>query len=383
MPNQTEQTVRERILSEQEQYLSPYATIRTRGRQQPQPPCEFRTEFRRDRDRIIHSSAFRRLMHKTQVFLSPRSEHLRTRLTHTLEVSQIACTISRALSLNEDLTDAIALGHDLGHTPFGHDGEGVLDDLMRDCAAIGAGSPHDYGHNHGYGYGQDDEQNFDYDLGPNTIAGFHHNEQSVRVVDILTRNNSGRRGLNLTYEVRDGIRNHRGHTKAATLEGEVVRYADKIAYLNHDTEDAEKAGIIVDGKPFTQDRLQTLVLNTLGRTKSARITTLVGSLVHNSDPANGVITYGGDVAEAHQVLRDFMYGNIYNNAALAPERDKAKDVVRLLFRRFVTNPTQMPEFYQGLCDRWGVARAAADYVAGMTDSYALDAFKDFVLPKRF
>jgi dGTPase len=295
-----------------------------------EPPCDIRTEFQRDRDRIIHSSAFRRLKRKTQVFLFPKSDHYRTRLTHTLEVAQIARTISRALRLNEDLTEAIALGHDLGHTPFGHDGERVLNRLF-----------------HG---------------------GFKHNEQGVRVVEIIER---GGLGLNLTAEVRDGILNHSSKSKAATREGDVVRLADKIAYINHDIEDAVHSGVLCP------EELPLSTVRILGDTKSKRITTLITSVVNHGCE---LVDYDDEVRQAHDELRAFMFERVYNNPRINGAKEKTIRVMEFLYNHYTRNQQLIPEFYQSLARKYGSERAVCDYISGMSDDFALDRFIEFCLP---
>ena len=325
-------TIRE-YTEQQEQQLSPYAAhaSQTRGREKPETPCDIRTDYQRDRDRILHCKSFRRLMNKTQVFLSPEGDHYRTRLTHTLEVCQIARTIARALRLNEDLTEAIALGHDLGHTPFGHAGEEVLNDI---CP---------------YGY--------------------KHSVQSVRVVEVLE--NAGK-GLNLTWEVRNGILCHSSGMQADTLEGRVVRYADKIAYMNHDIDDAIRAGVL------TNDDIPWNISYHLGRTKSQRITGFIHALVQNS---------GEDVRmdELHQQLYDqlraFMFEAVYTNPVAKGEEDKAKGIVRQLYLYFLEHTDRLPpEYYQIGCET-DIHRAVCDYISGMSDRYCLSLYEDIYLPR--
>ncbi|MCI8622848.1 MAG: deoxyguanosinetriphosphate triphosphohydrolase [Provencibacterium sp.] len=326
--------IRERIEAAERAGLSRYAAFAadSRGRGRPEEPCPIRTGYQRDRDRVLHCKAFRRLMHKTQVFLSPESDHYRTRLTHTLEVSQIARTIARGLRLNEDLTEAIALGHDLGHTPFGHAGERALDEV----------SP----------------------------FGFQHAVQSVRVAEKLE---NGGRGLNLSLEVLDGFLHHGTSSgPACTLEGRVVRYADKIAYLNHDVEDAVRAGVIEPGG------LPWDVQYSLGRTKSQRITTLVVSLIENSsddirmDPA---------IQKGYDSLRAFMFQSVYINPAAKGEEEKAEGIVKRLFEYFLRQPGELPEEYRRICEEEGAARAACDYISGMSDRYAVSVFESLFIPR--
>ena len=323
------------FLERERQTLSPYAflTADTRGREHPQPPCENRTEFQRDRDRIIHSSAFRRLMHKTQVFLAPAEDHYRTRLTHTLEVTQIARGIARALRLNEDLAEAAALGHDLGHTPFGHAGE----EAMQEC--------------------------FD--------PAFRHYYQSIRVVEKLEK---GGRGLNLTWEVRDGIVNHTGKNMAATLEGVIVKFADRIAYINHDIDDACRAGILTLGDiPYE-------LLNVLGRGHSERINTMVTAVIEASTD-KPEIAMTPEVAEATDQLREFLFERVYRNPVAKAEEKKSKELLIRLFEYFRKNPGRMPDLYVKNLDEEPVERCVCDYISGMTDRYAIDLYRALFIPR--
>lgn len=325
---------RERIMANERIVLSEYAckSEDSRGRRVYEEPCDFRTDFQRDHDRIIHSNSFRRLKHKTQVFLIPHSDHYRTRLTHTLEVSQIARTISAALGLNEALTEAIALGHDLGHTPFGHDGERVLNTLMP--------------------------------------QGFAHNFQSRRVVETLEKNG---RGLNLTYEVIDGIVNHRsGSPSPATREGWVVRFSDKIAYINHDIEDAIRGGVI------TQGDLPRDPIEILGETKSQRITSLVRSIVENGAET---IAFDAATEKAFAQLRSFMFENVYRAPRTVAEKDKAAFIIEYLFGYFMKNKDKMPELYLDIAEKDGLETAVGDYISGMTDEYAIDKFRELCIPQ--
>ncbi len=292
--------------------------------------CPLRTEFQRDRDRILHCNSFRRLKQKTQVFLSPVGDHYRTRLTHTLEVSQIARTISRAFRLNEDLTEAIALGHDLGHTPFGHSGENILNEIC----------PY----------------------------GFKHYLQSVRVVDYIENNG---KGLNLTYEVKNGIACHTNKT-AVTKEGYIVRLADKIAYINHDIDDAIRAGML------KEEDLPSAATKVLGHSKSARITTLITSIVDN-----GVtdIHMSGEVQKAHDELRAFMFDNVYRNSVAKAEEAKAKALIERLYTYFLKHPDKLPEEYKKIMARFDKERAVCDYIAGMTDVYAVNMYNELFIPK--
>ncbi|ADL69496.1 deoxyguanosinetriphosphate triphosphohydrolase [Thermoanaerobacterium thermosaccharolyticum] len=325
-----------REISEDMEYkiLSPYAahSMETKGRVSEEEKCDIRTDFQRDRDRIIHCKAFRRLSHKTQVFISPEGDHYRTRLTHTLEVAQISKTIARALRLNEDLTEAIALGHDLGHTPFGHSGEQVLNKLLKD--------------------------------------GFRHNVQSLRVVDVLENNGSG---LNLTWEVRDGILNHSTSGSPGTLEGKIVQLSDKIAYVNHDIDDA------IRGKILTNDDIPRDLRQILGDTHSKRINTMVRDIIENSMGKND-ISMSDDIYEATYSLRDFLFKKVYIGSKAKSEEIKAKKVVEQLFNYFYENVDGMPKEFVELTYKYGKERAVADYIAGMTDKYAIIKYKELFLP---
>ena len=327
--------IRERFLENEKERLSPYAflTSETRGRERFVEPCQFRTEFQRDRDRIIHSQSFRRLMNKTQVFLAPTGDHYRTRMTHTLEVSQIARIIARALSLNEDLTEAISLGHDIGHTPFGHAGEFA----MRKC--------------------------FD--------PEFSHYKQSLRVVEHLENNGEG---LNLTWEVRDGIVNHTGSHMASTLEGVIVKFADRIAYINHDIDDACRAGIL---------RVEDIPKNLrdiLGETHSDRIDTMVHSIVRASTD-QPKIQMEEEVQYATDRLREFLFESVYRNPVAKSEEGKAQEMLMRLFEHFVKHPDGMPLLYRRNCEREIVERCVCDFISGMTDRYAIEVYSDLYIPK--
>ncbi len=320
----------------EEEYLSPYAarSSRSRGRKYPEVPCRVRTDFQRDRDRIIHSKAFRRLKHKTQVFIIPEGDHYRTRLTHTLEVAQISRTIARALRLNEDLTEAIALGHDLGHTPFGHAGESALNEVMP--------------------------------------GGFKHNRQSLRVVEEL----EGGRGLNLTAEVRDGILNHTGPGTPYTLEGQVVRIADRVAYINHDIDDAIRGGIL------KVDDLPSYCLEVLGREHRTRIHNMVMDLIENSY-GKPVISMSPAVREATDKLRAYLYEHVYIDSEAKREEGKARHVVQYLFMYWSEHPEKLPAEHREKAGVVGVERAVCDYIAGMTDRYAIARFKSLFIPSSF
>ena len=327
-------TLREQTQRREEACLSPHAcrSSQSRGRQRPEEECSVRTPFERDIDRIVYSKAFRRLKHKTQVFLQPEGDHYRTRMTHTLEVSRIARTIARALSLNEDLTEAIALGHDLGHTPFGHAGERALNAMMP--------------------------------------GGFAHYQQSVRVVERLEKNGEG---LNLTWEVRNGILCHTKGTAAATLEGQVVRLADHIAYINHDIEDALRGGII-----YPMD-IPLEISAVLGFTHGARIDCLVKDAIQASQGQTG-IRQTPEVGEAMLALKDFMFANVYTNPLAKGEEGKAQDMLKMLFTYYQKDPDQLPADFQSIRMEEGVERAVCDYIAGMTDPFAVQKFEELFIP---
>lgn len=302
----------------------------TKGRQTATPKDDLRTEFQRDRDKILHSNAFRRLKHKTQVYLIPAGDHYRTRLTHTLEVSQIARTIARALRLNEDLTEAIALGHDLGHTPFGHAGERTLSQLCPE--------------------------------------GFYHYEQSLRVVDFIENDGNG---LNLTHEVRDGILKHT-NAIAESREGYVVRLADVIAYINHDIDDSIRAGVI------SENDLPREATEILGNTRSERITTLVRSVIDNGAEN---LKMSDEVQAAHDMLHRFMFDNVYRNPVCKSEETKASELIIQLYRHYENNFDALPSLYKRLSEKFGKSRAICDYIAGMTDSFAITTFNEIFIPK--
>lgn len=326
--------IREYIEDIEESLLSDFASFsrKSKGRDRNEKQCDIRTVFQRDRDRIIYSKAFRRLKHKTQVFISPEGDHYRTRLTHTLEVSQIARTIARSLRLNEDLTEAIALGHDLGHTPFGHAGERVLD---RTCS-----------------------------------FGFKHNEQSVRVVEILEKD---RKGLNLTWEVRDGIHHHTGEEMPSTLEGRVVRFADKIAYINHDIEDAIRGGII------TEKNLPKDCTEILGKTSSLRINNMITNIIENSYGENS-ICMSPDFQASSKFLRDYMFENVYVGSVAKKEESKAELMISELFIYLMKKPEMLPADSQNAIETDGIERTVLDYVAGMSDRYAVKKFQGIFIP---
>jgi dGTPase len=327
-------TPRERTEEIERQTLAPYATLaaESKGRERDEEPDALRTSFQRDRDRIVHSKSFRRLKHKTQVFLAPEGDHYRVRLTHTLEVSQIARTAARALRLNEDVAEAISLGHDLGHTPFGHLGEQALTPFL--------GRP------------------------------FRHNEQSLRVVDYLEDDG---RGLNLTWEVRDGIVNHTWSMPApSTLEAQVVRFADRIAYINHDVDDAVRAGVIEPTK------LPDDALGVLGRTHAERVKTLVTDLVNQSEDSPE-IRMSDEAFRALDTLRDFLFERVYLRDEARSEQDKAIALVRSLFAHYLDHPDQVPEEYHRAPG--DLPTRVADYIAGMTDRYALRVYEQLFLPQ--
>ena len=316
--------------------LSPYATLSTEsvGRERQEEKCELRTDFQRDRDRIIHCKAFRRLKHKTQVFLSPESDHYRTRLTHTLEVAQIARTIARALRFNEDLTEAIALGHDLGHTPFGHAGERALNMIYP--------------------------------------GGFTHFAQSVRVCRLIEK---AGKGLNLTHEVLDGIMNHTRGEWAHTPEGKIVRFSDRIAYINHDIDDAITAGV------FSEDIIPLEIRQVLGFRKSERINTLVKSIVENTEKDD--VKMDEVTLNAYETLHTFMYDSVYLNPVVKFEETKVDGIVSGLYDYLLKNPDKLDDEYKIIREREGVERAAVDYISGMTDHFAVSMYSDIYIPKEW
>ena len=325
-------TVREKIENNEKLLLSDKAclSVNSKGRVTEEEKCSLRTDFQRDRDRIIHSNSFRRLKHKTQVFLSPEGDHYRTRLTHTLEVSQIARTIANGLSLNGDLTEAVALGHDLGHTPFGHAGERALNSVFP--------------------------------------GGFRHYDQSLRVVEKLEKNG---KGLNLTYEVRDGIACHTRGKEADTLEGRIVKLADKIAYINHDIDDAVRAGVMCE------EDIPLEIRKALGFKKSARINTMVLNVVENSVYD---IVFSPDIQEPFLELHSFMFDKVYTNPVCKGEETKAIEIIIRLYDYFLKNPDRIPQAYHYIIDDEGVERAVCDYVAGMSDRYLLAVYKKIFIP---
>lgn len=359
-------TIREKQEEWERRYLGEYASLssESRGRDIEEPPCDLRPIYQRDRDRIIHSKSFRRLKDKTQVFLSPEGDHYRTRLTHTLEVAQNARTIARALRLNEDLTEAIALGHDLGHTPFGHAGERALSAalwelLERQLTAAGLKDTQEY------------RQRLFEENGSHK-AMFHHNEQSIRVVEKLEKKG---KGLNLTWEVRDGILNHRSACMPSTMEGKVVRFADKIAYINHDIDDAMRAGII------SEEELPESCTAILGHTTRDRINAMIHDIVMNSE-GTPVIMMSEPIQTAMQELRAYMFEHVYFNPKAKGEEVRAEAMIRQLFWYYYENPEELPEEYLHMIEAGDRTEAVVcDYIAGMTDSYAVHTFGDIFVPK--
>lgn len=318
--------------------LSKYAALssNSKGRQRDEPKCQVRTEYQRDRDRIIHSKAFRRLKHKSQVFIAPEGDHYRTRLTHTLEVAQISRTIARALRLNEDLTEAIALGHDLGHTPFGHTGEHVLNHIHKN--------------------------------------GFKHNIQSLKVIDFI-EHRKNKSGLNLTYEVRDGILNHTGSTDPITLEGKIVKIADRIAYINHDIDDAIRAGII------NEYDLPKDCLEVLGYSHGERINSMIVDIIKNSMDKND-IRMSEEVAFYTNKIRNFMFNRVYLNKTVKSEEEKAWFIIETLYNYYKKNFEKLPYAHRCIYNDKEVDKdeIVCDYIAGMTDRYAIKIFNDLFVP---
>lgn len=329
--------IRESMEAREKQLLSPYASlsVNSRGRDVKEEECDVRTVYQRDRDRILHCKAFRRLKDKTQVFLAPQGAHYRNRLTHTLEVSQIARTIAKALRLNEDLVEAIALGHDLGHTPFGHAGECALDQVHP--------------------------------------GGFAHYKQSVRVVEVLEKDG---RGLNLTWEVRDGIKNHRTSGSPSTLEGQVVRFSDKIAYIHHDMDDAQRAEII------TEDDIPITLRILLGYTTRERLNTFVHDIIENSMDSD-VIRMSPRIEEALMDLRRIMFRSVYTNPIAKIEEGKAMKMLTELYEYYIENPGKMSREYRELIEyqHQPKAQVVCDYLSGMTDQYSMEKFREIFIPK--
>ena len=330
-------TIREKTEELEHFYFNPYAAFSdcTRGRDRKEEPCDIRTEYQRDRDRILHSKAFRRLKQKTQVFLIPEGDHYRTRMTHTLEVSQIARTISRALRLNDDLVEAIALGHDLGHPPFGHAGEKALNEVCPE--------------------------------------GFLHAEQSVRVVEFLEKDGEG---LNLTWETRDGIRNHRTSCMPATLEGQVVRICDKIAYINHDIDDAERAGILLE------EDIPSACRTAMGDTTRRRLNTLVHDVIVSSEGKDH-ISMSAQMEQMMKQLRAFMFEAVYTNPIAKREETKAITLIQGLYYHFLDHAGDLPADYRRRIEtgQESLERTVWDYIAGMTDPYSIKVFTDLNVPK--
>ena len=328
-------TIREQLEARERAVLAPQAALsaHTRGRVNAIAPCDLRTEYQRDRDRILHCKAFRRLKHKTQMMALPDGDHYRTRLTHTLEVAQVARTLARALALNEDLTEAVALGHDLGHAPFGHAGERTLDRLI--------------------------------------AGGFEHREQSLRVVEVL----EGDHGLNLTWEVRDGILHHSGGTTAATLEGRCVHLADRIAYINHDIDDSVRAGVL------HAEELPADCLRVLGDSHGRRIDTMIRDVVYTS-MADGLqdVRMSAEVGEATDALRTFLFDNVYLSEWALRKEARVDDMLAELVAHCLADPSRMPPEYMAIARREGVHRAVCDFVACMTDRYAMRCYAEWLLP---
>ena len=335
--------IRQDIENREERYLSPYATLskRSKGREVEEEKCIIRTEFQRDRDRIIHSKAFRRLKHKTQVFIAPEGDHFRTRLTHTLEVAQLGRTLARALNLNEDLVEAISLAHDLGHTPFGHTGERILNELHP--------------------------------------RGFKHNHQSIRVVEIL-ESRENKQGLNLTFEVREGIINHSGENKSITLEGQIIKFADRIAYINHDIDDAIRAGII------NKDELPKDCMEVLGDSHGKRINTMIVDLITNNHGKNQLIM-SPLVGEMTNKLREYMFEKVYLNKNAKTEDDKAEYIIQVLYEYYMKNIDKLPkahlDIYRSIDLDHEKEDIICDYIAGMTDRYIVNLYMDLFVPKPY
>ena len=327
-------TIREEMERDERKILAPWAAFAgdTKGRLWPEEENDVRTCYQRDVDRIVYSKSFRRLKHKTQVFLQPEGDHYRTRMTHTLEVARISRTIARALKLNEDLTEAIAFGHDLGHTPFGHAGERALTDI--------------------------------------TGKEFNHNEQSLRVVDTLEKDG---RGLNLTYETRMGILGHSGEYIPETLEGQIVRISDRIAYINHDIDDACRAGIL-DNRDIPGD-----ITEILGETHSERINTLVMDIIESSR-GKGSLSRTPEISDAMERLRDFMFEAVYRNPVAKEEEKKAIEILGSLYDYYLKHPEKIPADFQPQLSFDGIERTICDYIAGMTDQYAIYKFSEIFIP---
>ena len=328
--------IREERLELERHMLSPRASLaeRSKGRERPEPECEIRTCYQRDIDRITHSKSFRRLKHKTQVFLQPEGDHYRTRLTHTLEVARIGRTIARGLRLNEDLAEAIALGHDLGHTPFGHAGEHALDEILQEA------------------------------------GGFKHNQQSLRVVEKLELDG---RGLNLTHEVKNGILCHTGEVLADTLEGNIIRIADRIAYINHDVDDAIRAGIL------RETDIPAEITCAFGGKHGERVNSLILDLIGESDKT-GVISFSPHAAFVFDSFYEFMWNSVYRNIKAKSEERKVLGILRGISDHFCDTPDEMPEEYCRIASQDGLKRAVSDYVSGMTDTYAIHTYEKLYIP---
>ncbi len=332
-----ERSIREMAEEREYEVLSPYAAHAgdSKGRDREEPQCDIRTVYQRDRDRILHSKSFRRLAHKTQVFIAPMGDHYRTRLTHTLEVSQLSRTIAKALRLNDDLCDAIALGHDLGHTPFGHTGERVLNEI---CP-----------------------------------LGFAHFRQSIRVVEVLEKNGEG---LNLTWEVRDGILNHRTSGHPSTLEGQIVRFCDKIAYINHDIDDAERAGIL------SEEDIPKTYREILGGSTRDRLNTLIHDVIYSSLDRSDIRMSPG-IEEAMMELRKFMFDHVYLNSVAKTEEGKVGRMITMLYQYYEKHVDEMPQEYIDLIKKKGQPepRVVCDYISGMTDQYSISKFQELFVPQ--
>lgn len=329
--------MKEITFRKENEFFSPYAAFseKTKGRAREEEACPMRTEYQRDRDRIIYSKAFRRLKNKTQVFFSPEGDHYMTRLTHTLDVAQVARSICRVLDLNEDLAEAIALGHDLGHTPFGHTGERILNRL--------------------------------------NPKGFRHNEQSLRVVDVLENDGAG---LNLTYEVRDGIVEHKKSGNPHTLEGKVVSLSDRIAYLNHDIDDAVRAGI------FTEKDLPREAVEVLGGTSRERINNMIFSILRHSGGKDDV-GMEEEYRAATECLRKFLFDRVYDDLAAKKEEARAGEMISAMYCHYKSDVDALPGFYRSLLDRYDADTVVSDYISSMTDRYAVYSFEEIYVPKNF
>lgn len=332
------ENLRQRQEKREHTFLCRFASFSdlSEGRDKQEEQCDIRTDYQRDRDRILHSKAFRRLKDKTQVFIAPKGDHYRTRLTHTLEVAQNARTIARALRLNEDLTEAIALGHDLGHTPFGHAGEGALNSITE------------------------------------SIGGFHHNEHSVRIVEFIEKDGEG---LNLTKEVRDGIMNHQTSLMPHTLEGKIVRLSDKIAYINSDIDDAIRAGIL------KEEELPKELTDILGDSTNKRLNTLVHDIVHNSEEKND-ICMSDEVQKSMYALRKFLFGRVYTNPVSKGEEQKVCNMIEQLYEYYIHHTEKLPDEFKDFIRKGEeTERAVCDFIAGMSDRYAVNLYKEIMIPK--